>query len=84
MMIYALGRALEPCDMPLVRRSVRNAAADNYRFETILTGIVKSRPFQMRVCSMPVPAVLQTLTESATVATWVTPWRREPGREGLR
>ena len=48
LLIYALGRGLEPVDMPVVRGIVRNAAAQNYAMHAILTGIVKSTPFQMR------------------------------------
>jgi hypothetical protein len=48
LLIYALGRGLEPVDMPVVRGIVRNTAAQNYAMQAILTGIVKSTPFQMR------------------------------------
>jgi hypothetical protein len=48
LMIYALGRGLEPVDMPVVRSVVRNAAVQNYAMQAILLGIVKSDPFQMR------------------------------------
>ena len=48
MLIYALGRGLEPIDMPVVRGIVRDAAARNYAMQSILLGIVQSRPFQMR------------------------------------
>jgi len=48
MLIYALGRGLEPVDMPVVRSVVKNAAADNYAMQSIVLGIVKSVPFQMR------------------------------------
>jgi hypothetical protein len=48
LLIYALGRGLEPVDMPVVRNIVRNSAARNYPLQEILTGIVKSAPFQMR------------------------------------
>jgi hypothetical protein len=48
MMIYALGRGLEPSDMPVVRRIVKKAALDDYRFATIIAGIVESPLFQMR------------------------------------
>jgi hypothetical protein len=33
--------------MPTVRKIVRDAARDNYRFSSIVMGIVKSAPFQM-------------------------------------
>jgi hypothetical protein len=47
MMMYALGRSIEYYDMPTIRKIVRDAAKDNYRFSTIVMGIVKSTPFQM-------------------------------------
>jgi uncharacterized protein DUF1592/uncharacterized protein DUF1588/uncharacterized protein DUF1587/uncharacterized protein DUF1585/uncharacterized protein DUF1595 len=48
MLIYALGRGLEPADMPVVRSIVRNAAAHEYALTSIVLGIVDSYPFQMR------------------------------------
>jgi cytochrome c5 len=48
MLIYALGRGLEPIDMPVIRGIVRSAAAQNYPAQAIVMGIVKSAPFQMR------------------------------------
>ena len=48
LMTYALGRTVEYYDMPVVRQIVRDAAKDNYRFSSIVSGIVKSAPFQMR------------------------------------
>jgi mono/diheme cytochrome c family protein len=47
-MTYALGRGVEPSDMPVVRKIVAQAARSNYRFGSIITGIVESAPFQMR------------------------------------
>ena len=48
LMTYGLGRSVEYYDMPAVRQIVRDAARDNYRFSSIVMGIVKSAPFQMR------------------------------------
>jgi hypothetical protein len=48
MLIYALGRGLEPADMPVVRSIVRNAAKHDYSLTSIVLGIVDSYPFQMR------------------------------------
>jgi hypothetical protein len=48
MLIYALGRGLEPADMPVVRSIVRNAAKQDYSLMAIVLGIVDSYPFQMR------------------------------------
>jgi hypothetical protein len=49
MMIYALGRGVSAEDMPEVRRILREASANDYRFSSLVLGIVKSVPFQMRV-----------------------------------
>ncbi len=48
LMIYALGRGLDYRDMPAVRAILRDAARDNYRFTTLVLGVVHSTPFQMR------------------------------------
>jgi hypothetical protein len=48
MLTYALGRGLEHYDMPVVRAIARDAAAQNYRFSSIVTGIIRSTPFQMK------------------------------------
>jgi len=48
MMTYALGRGVDAHDMPAVRRVVRESAKDNYRFSTIVMGIVRSVPFRCR------------------------------------
>ena len=48
LMIYGLGRGLEHYDAPIVRGILRDAADDNYRFSSIILGIVKSAPFTMR------------------------------------
>jgi mono/diheme cytochrome c family protein len=50
LLIYALGRGLEPYDAPAVRTVVRQGAAGNYRFVSdVVLGVIKSVPFQMRV-----------------------------------
>ena len=48
LLAYALGRGLEYTDRPAVRRILRAAAADDYRWSSIVLGIVKSTPFQWR------------------------------------
>jgi len=48
LLTYALGRGLEPYDMPAVRAISRQAASDDYRMQTIIMGIVQSVPFEMR------------------------------------
>jgi mono/diheme cytochrome c family protein len=48
MMTYALGRGVAATDMPTVRQIVRDGAARNYRFASMVEGIVNSPAFQMR------------------------------------
>ena len=48
LLTYALARGLGPRDMPTVRAISRSAAADQYRIQTIIKGIVKSDPFTLR------------------------------------
>ncbi|MSO21396.1 MAG: DUF1592 domain-containing protein [Acidobacteria bacterium] len=45
---YALGRELDYNDAPTVRKLVREAAKSNYRWSSLILGIIKSAPFQMR------------------------------------
>jgi Protein of unknown function (DUF1592)/Protein of unknown function (DUF1588)/Protein of unknown function (DUF1585)/Protein of unknown function (DUF1587)/Protein of unknown function (DUF1595)/Planctomycete cytochrome C len=58
-LIYALGRGLEPYDMPTVRKIVRDAARDNYRFSSIVLGIAQSTPFQMERTPEAAPKQVQ-------------------------
>jgi hypothetical protein len=48
LMTYGLGRGVEYYDMPVLRTIVRDAARDNNKFSSIVLGIVKSAPFQMK------------------------------------
>ena len=48
LLTYALGRGLEYYDLPTVRRVVRESGRTDYKFSSIVLGIVKSAPFQMR------------------------------------
>ena len=48
LMTYGLGRGLEAGDMPLVRAIAAEAGAHNYRFSTLVLGIVESTPFTMK------------------------------------
>jgi hypothetical protein len=62
LMMYSLGRSLSPYDMPTVRKIVRDAARDNYRFSSIVMGIATSAPFQMR----RIPEAVEHPVEVAT------------------
>jgi hypothetical protein len=73
MLTYALGRGLEPSDMPVVRKIVKKAAQNDYRLSTIVMGIVESAPFQMRTKLEPavnasVPGDTVKVAQSNTVA----------------
>ena len=48
LLTYALGRGLEHYDAPAVRAIVRAAAGDGYRLSSLVRGVVRSAPFQMR------------------------------------
>jgi hypothetical protein len=48
LLIYALGRGLEPEDDATVKKIVKVVAADDYRFSSLILEIVKSEPFQKR------------------------------------
>jgi mono/diheme cytochrome c family protein len=48
LLTYALGRGLEYYDAPTVRAIDRSAAAGDYRWSSVVLGIVKSAAFQMR------------------------------------
>ena len=47
LMIYALGRGLENYDRPAVKKIVDRLAQNDYRFSSLIGGIVESMPFQM-------------------------------------
>ena len=48
LLIYALGRGVEPFDAPAIRQIVRDAGRKDYRFSSLILGIVNSTPFAMR------------------------------------
>jgi hypothetical protein len=48
LLMYAVGRQMEYYDAPAIRAIMRAAAADDYRWSSMILAIVKSTPFQMR------------------------------------
>lgn len=48
LMTFALGRGVESFDAPAIRKIVRNARDEDYRFSSLIVGIATSTPFQMR------------------------------------
>jgi len=65
MMTFGLGRGVAAADMPSVRTIVRDAAGRDYRFSSLVLGIVKSAPFTMR---MKVSPERETQPNSTTAA----------------
>jgi hypothetical protein len=58
MMTYALGRGIEYYDMPTIRKIVRTTKASNYKFSSIVMGVVNSPAFQSSSVEQPSPAQL--------------------------
>jgi len=48
LLTYALGRGLAPQDMPTVRKIVREAEAEDYRFSALVLGVANSTPFRLK------------------------------------
>ncbi len=48
LLTYALGRGTEYYDQPAIRKIMQDAEQDDYRWSSIIMGIVESTPFQMR------------------------------------
>jgi len=55
LLMYSLGRNVQYYDAPAVRQIVRDAAANNYRFDSLVLGVVRSAPFQMRTAQQKKP-----------------------------
>ena len=51
LLMYALGRNLQYYDAPAVRQIVREAANSHYTLASLVSGVVRSVPFQMRTKS---------------------------------
>jgi len=49
LLTYGLGRGSDWYDAPAIRAAVNQAKKDDYRFSSLLTGVVQSTPFQMRL-----------------------------------
>jgi mono/diheme cytochrome c family protein len=53
---YAVGRSTGYSDMPAVRRIAKGASQNQYRFSSLVMGVVTSEPFQMRIKQASAPA----------------------------
>jgi hypothetical protein len=62
LMTYALGRGVEPHDMPAVRAIVHQARREDLRFSALVLGIVRSPQFQQRI-KAPAAAALAARQE---------------------
>ena len=63
LMVYALGRRIEYYDQPVIRQIVREAAAQDYNWSSIVLGIAKSPPFTMSKATVQLAG---NTTESGT------------------
>jgi mono/diheme cytochrome c family protein len=63
LLTYALGRGLEYYDMPAVRAIVRDAAGRNFRFSALVSGIVDSTPFRMKMAKPPAGENVKTAAD---------------------
>jgi mono/diheme cytochrome c family protein len=64
LLTFALGRGVEYYDAPAVRKIVRDAEKNDYRFSSLILGIVKSVPFQMRRAEMNESSVPRTTAKN--------------------
>ena len=55
LLTYALGRGVDHFDQPAIRRIVRDAAAGDYRWSSLILGLVNSTPFRMRIAQAQDP-----------------------------
>ncbi len=64
LLTFALGRGADWYDAPAIRAAVRAAQKNNYRFSTLVTAIVSSRPFQMRMSQAAGDRTAQTVEDT--------------------
>ena len=57
LLTFALGRGVEYYDAPAIRKIVRESEKDDYRLSSLILGIVKSVPFQMRRAEINVSSI---------------------------
>ena len=64
-LMYALGRTVDYKDMPAVRKIVREAGKEDYRFSELVWQVVASEPFRMRVAAEPPARIEQPVVAQA-------------------
>ena len=96
LMTYGVGRGIGHADMPTVRATVRASASNDYRFSSLILGIVSSKPFQMRMKAQESKAseaspstgeLVRSHCGSASLAQCLLPALRagvDPGEPGKR
>jgi len=60
LLTYGLGRGVEYYDAPTIRKITREGASSDYRWSSLILGIVKSAPFQMRMSKPQDPGAVKT------------------------
>ncbi len=68
LLTYAVGRGVEYYDMPIIRKIVREAENDDYRFDTLIVAVVKSDPFQMNSKAGPQAPISSDAGSSSVTA----------------
>jgi hypothetical protein len=68
LLTYALGRGVEYYDQPAIRKITRDAASSNYRWSSLILGIVNSTPFQMRMNKPQEPVTVRTAQSQNPIA----------------
>ena len=71
MLTYALGRGLERYDRPAVKQIVAQLAANDYRFDDLVSGIVESLPFRMRRGEEHTTCYADNCTGAPSLGGWV-------------
>jgi mono/diheme cytochrome c family protein len=64
LLIYALGRGIDYYDAPTVRGIVRESARTKYTLQSLILGIAKSTPFQMRTAESSKTAPAATVASA--------------------
>ena len=62
LLTYALGRGVEYSDMPAVRKIVHDAGTNDFRFSSLILGVIKSTPFEMKTSGRPASPASQRQT----------------------
>jgi hypothetical protein len=83
-MTYALGRGVERYDRPTLKVITQQVAANNYKFSSLVLGIVNSLPFQMQqdVATPPAKKKTDRLAEAKPTGTVATPVNAVAGKAG--